>query len=276
MSPHTKGLALASRRRAPGCAICAIMMAATLFAVLPTGGATDPPRAARVDTALIMSVDVSGSVDDRRYRLQMGGIARALVDPEVVKAIVSGPNAAILFSVVTWADRPRMALPWVRISNQRQAETVAAMVGALPRVGGDFTCMAGLLRYLADKVVPQIPAMATRLVIDVSGDGRENCNPEEPVAAIRDELTGAKTTINGLPILEGREADTLEAWYRQNVKGGPGAFVLPASGYEDFGRAIRKKFVTEISQSIARGAIDISRLVEVDGAVSADKPEQSR
>jgi hypothetical protein len=29
--------------------------------------------------------------------------------------------------------------------------------------------------------------------------------------------------------------------------GGPGSFVLPANGYSDFGRAIRQKFVIEIS-----------------------------
>jgi hypothetical protein len=28
---------------------------------------------------------------------------------------------------------------------------------------------------------------------------------------------------------------------------GPGAFVLPADGFKDFGRAIRQKFVIEIS-----------------------------
>ncbi len=276
MSSHITGLALTFRRRAPGRAIGAIMMAATLLAMLPTGAAAGPPVVAPVDTALLMAVDVSGSVDDRRYRLQMDGIARALVDPAVVKAIVSGPRTAILFSVVTWADRPRMALPWLRISNQGEAETAAALVRGLPRVGGDFTCMARMLRYLADKVVPQIPAIATRVVIDVSGDGRDNCNPEEPVAAIRDELSDAKTTINGLPILEGREADTLEAWYRQNVKGGPGSFVLPASGYEDFGRAIRQKFVAEISQSIAHGTIHVAGLLEIDSTLTADQPDQTR
>jgi len=252
------------------------MLAATVLAAAPTAGAAGPPGAAPVDTALIMAVDVSGSVDDRRYRLQMDGIARALVDPAVVTAITSGPNAAILFSVVTWADRPRISLPWMRISNRGEAESVAAMVRGLPRESGDFTCMARMLRYLADRVVPQIPVSATRVVVDVSGDGRDNCNPEQPVSAIRDELSSAKSTINGLPILEGREADTLEAWYRENVKGGPGAFVLPALGYDDFGRAIRQKFVTEISQSIAHGAIDVARLVEVDGVVAADQPEQAR
>jgi hypothetical protein len=276
MSCYGRGLARTSCDRASGRAIGAIMMLATLLAIVPTGGAADPPGTASVDTALIMAVDVSGSVDERRYRLQMDGIARAIVDPVVVKAIVSGPNGAILFSVVTWADRPRMALPWVRISNRGEAETVAAMVRALPRQAGDFTCMARMLRYLADKVVPQIPAMTTRVVIDVSGDGRDNCNPEQPVATVRDELSGATTTINGLPILEGREADTLETWYRQNVKGGPGAFVLPAMGYGDFGRAIRQKFVLEISQSIADGAIQVAGPVEIDSMVTADKTDQTR
>lgn len=291
MSSRTTRLPPISRRRALGRAICITMLAAALFAQVPAIAATDPPGAGPVDTALIMSVDVSGSVDERRHRLQMDGIARALVDPAVVKAILSGPNAAILFSVVTWADRPRMALPWMRISSRGEAEIAAAIVRGLPRHGGDFTCMAQMLRYLTDKVVPQIPALAARVVVDVSGDGRDNCNPEQPVAAIRDELAGARTTINGLPILEGREADTLEAWYRQNVMGGPGAFVLPALGYEDFGRAIRQKFVLEISQraapartgaagtnreSLAKGPVQIAGLVEVDGAVAADESGQPR
>ncbi len=51
------------RRRASGRVIGAIMMAAIVLAMVPTGGAAGAPGAAPVDTALIMSVDVSGSVD---------------------------------------------------------------------------------------------------------------------------------------------------------------------------------------------------------------------
>ena len=93
----------------------------------------------------------------------------------------------------------------------------------------------------------QVPAKATRTVIDVSGDGSDNCNPLEPTKAVRDELVGYNVTINGLPILEGKEAGTLEGWYKENVMGGGGAFVLPAEGFGDFGRAIRQKFVVEVS-----------------------------
>ena len=127
------------------------------------------------------------------------------------------------------------------------AAAVAAKVRALPRQTGEFTCVSGMLRSVSDKVVPQIPAKALRIVVDVSGDGQENCNPDEPPASVRDELAASGVTVNGLPILEGDEGPSLEGWYRENVMGGPGSFILPAHGFNDFGRAIRQKFMIEIS-----------------------------
>jgi len=201
---------------------------------------------ADVDTALIVAVDVSNSVDDQRYRLQMEGIAKALEDKAVVSAITTGPQAAILFSIVTWADRSEMTLPWTRISNAAEANALAARIRKLPRVRGEFTCLSHMLRWTADKIVPQIPANATRTVIDVSGDGHDDCNPAEPSDAVRDDLVTQRVTINGLPILDGDEGKTIEEWYRQHVMGGIGAFILAANGYADFERAIRQKFVVEI------------------------------
>jgi hypothetical protein len=135
----------------------------------------------------------------------------------------------------------------VRISSANDAKRVAGLVRALPRNPGNFTCMATMLRSVADKVVTQIPSRATRIVIDVSGDGKDDCNSDTPVETLRDEIVGYGVTINGLPILEGAEATTLEAWYREHVMGGIGSFVSPANGFADFGRAIRQKFVVEIS-----------------------------
>jgi hypothetical protein len=209
------------------------------------------PRAAfalpDVDTALLVSVDVSNSVDEARYRLQMEGIAKALEDPAVISAITTGPQASIVFAILTWADRSEMTLPWVRISNAAEAKAVAARIRKLPRAKGEFTCLTRMLRNVYDKIAPQIPANATRVVVDVSGDGREDCNPQEPTEKVRDELVASKVTINGLPILDGDEAATIEGWYRDHVAGGIGSFVIAANGYADFDRAIRQKFVVEIS-----------------------------
>lgn len=208
-------------------------------------GSAQTPRS--VDTALILAIDVSNSVDARRYRLQIDGIADALDAPSVQAAILGGPRQAIAIGIILWADRPRFSIPWVRIASAADAMALAGKVRRLARQGGEFTCMAQMMRFVADKVTAQMPMRAARIVLDVSGDGRENCNPEAAPAELRDELVAIGLTINGLPILEGSEAATLAGWYGENAVGGPGAFVLPAQGFEDFGRAFRQKFITEIS-----------------------------
>lgn len=205
------------------------------------------PKFGYVDTALVIAVDVSNSVDERRYRLQMNGIAEALEDPAVIATILNGAQGAIVVSLVAWSDRPQVALDWMKISSREEAQAVAAKVRRLPRITGEFTCMADMLRYLNNKVLPTVPAQALRKVVDVSGDGSDNCNSQVSTSEIRDEIVSYGTTINGLPILEGSEAMTLEQWYEDNVQGGSGSFVLAAASFEDFGRAIRQKFIVEIS-----------------------------
>lgn len=202
---------------------------------------------AEVDTALVVSADVSNSVDVHRYQLQLEGIAAALEDPDVQSAFLTGPKGAILFMMVTWADRPQVSVPWTKIKSKADALALAEQVRRIPRHGGEFTCLSKMLRFVSDKVVTQVPSKASRIVVDVSGDGSDNCNPEEPPGVVRDELVQSNVIINGLPILEGREAATLAPWYTQHVMGGAGSFVLPAEGFGDFGRAIKQKFTIEVS-----------------------------
>lgn len=237
----------------------AMLLAAACAAAMAAAPAV---AAGEVDVALIVSVDVSNSVDARRYRLQMEGIAEALEDRGVQEAILNGPQGAILFSMIQWADRPQTSVGWTRIASPADALALAAKVRKVPRNDGEFTCMSRMMRYVYDKVQPQIPVRAMRVVMDVSGDGVDNCNAGETTEQVRDELVAAGMIINGLPIVE-RQADAaaaasppaaagpgavpLEPWYREHVIGGPGAFVLRADGYSDFGRAIRQKFVVEIS-----------------------------
>lgn len=220
--------------------------AASLFLGL---AATAPGvRAAeRLDTALVLAVDVSGTVDTGRYGLQMEGIARALEDREVQSALLSGPHGAVALTLVEWSTRPRLAVPWTLIAAPADAVLFAQRVRLAARVDNQFTCLSAALEYVRSKVMTRLPLPADRLIVDVSGDGRDNCNPEVPVDAVRDALVGDGVTINGLPILEGGEADALEDWYRDHVIGGPFSFLLPAHGFRDFERAMRQKFVTEIS-----------------------------
>jgi Protein of unknown function (DUF1194) len=219
---------------------------AGLLALLLAGQAAHG-RDEGVDTALVLAVDVSGSVDAERYRLQMEGIARTFEDEGVQASMLGGAHRAIFVTLVEWSDRPAVVVPWTLITGADDAKSFAARVRRAPRADDQFTCMAVALRLIVDKVLPFLPAPSDRVVIDVSGDGHDNCNPIVPVDAVRNELVAAGATINGLPILEGDEALTLEAWYRAHVIGGPGAFLVPASGFADFARAMRSKFLIEIS-----------------------------
>jgi hypothetical protein len=226
---------------------------------------------AEIDTALVLAVDVSDSVDEARYRLQMEGIARAIEDPAVVNAITSGAKGAIMLSLVAWADDAKLAMPWQLIRNQSDAFEVARRVRSLPHHSGQYTCLARMLRSVESETMPALPARADRVVIDVSGDGIDNCEVSAASNTARDTLVKGGATLNGLPIIVAGENDvvgagtfrrpgfafedlgldrdstTLDAWYNAHVVGGPGSFISPADGYEDFGRSFRRKFITEIS-----------------------------
>jgi hypothetical protein len=223
------------------------LLAAAMIAALMSGAAE--AQTEKADLALVLAVDVSGSVTKERYALQMEGIARAFEDPAVQAAILSGPHRAIFATLVEWSDRATDAVPWTLIASADAARAFAASIRRAPRADDRFTCMAAALNVIGGKVLPFLPAPAQRTIVDVSGDGHDNCNPATKIDIVRDALVATGVTINGLPILEGDEAKTLESWYRDHVVGGPGAFLAPALGFKDFGRAMRRKFLVEISST---------------------------
>jgi uncharacterized protein DUF1194 len=203
-----------------------------------------------VDIGLVLAVDVSGSVSSERYSLQMNGIAAAFEDPAVQGAILGGRHRALAITLVQWSDKAQISIPWTVVATEADARAFAERVRHVPRISDQFTCVSQMMRFVADKVLPRIPAQPARTVIDVSGDGAENCNPTIPVDALRDELVAEAVTINGLPILEGEDGDRLEPWYASHLVGGAGAFLLPARGFADFARAMRQKFLIEISSAV--------------------------
>ena len=215
----------------------------------PSAAANDgiEGRPEKVDTALVLAVDVSGSVDAQRYALQMEGIAQAFEDRDVQRTILSGPNRSMAVALVEWSNTASLTIPWTLIASPADAQAFAEKVRHAPRNDNAFTCMSRALQLVEGKVLPFAPVPAERVIVDVSGDGHDNCNLDPPVDAVRDRLVAEGVTINGLPILAGREAETLEDWYRSHVIGGNSAFLVAAQGFADFGRAIRQKFMVEVS-----------------------------
>ncbi|HVG50550.1 MAG TPA: DUF1194 domain-containing protein [Xanthobacteraceae bacterium] len=199
----------------------------------------------RADLQLVLAVDTSGSVDARRFELQKQGYVAAFRNPRVLSAIQSGATQSIAVTMTQWTGPAlqMQILPWTLLKDEASVKRFAAAIDDTPRqlfFGG--TSISGAIDH-ARSLLPESPFKAERQVIDVSGDGSNNRGRR--VNDARDEAAAAGITINGLPITV-LEPD-LEKYYRDNVIGGPGAFVIAADTYEMFADAILRKLIAEIA-----------------------------
>ena len=233
---------LDSDRKSPARLLVAIMLA-MLIVCIPSLAKSDEPTA--VDLQLILAVDVSGSVNQTRFELQKRGYVAAFRDARVLNAIRSGNAKAIAVTMVQWTG-PTMQvqlMPWTLVNDGASVNAFADRIADVPRqLFGGGTSISGVIDYAVD-LFRRAPFSAGRRVIDVSGDGANNRG--RPAEAARDDATKAGIVINGLPILE-VEPD-LEEFYRRNVIGGPNAFVIAVSRFDEFGDAIIRKLILEIA-----------------------------
>jgi Protein of unknown function (DUF1194) len=201
-----------------------------------------------VDLELVLAVDVSGSVDDREYALQIGGIAAAFRDPAVQRAIGAGPNGRIAVSLVLWSDPQvgKAATPWRVIGTAAEAEGFARLVETQPRSIPAGSTGIGHALYACARLIQENGIAASRTVIDLSGDGEETAPRDYYVRLQQGRAIAAAAgiTVNGLAILA--ETPGLESYYRREVITGPDAFVIAAADYDDFARAMRLKLLREI------------------------------
>ncbi len=202
-------------------------------------------RAEQVDLQLVLAVDASGSVSQRRFDLQRDGYATAFRNIQVLRAILSGVNQSIAVTMFQWTGpgMHRPVVPWMIIKDEVTAGAVADAIAASQRqLYGGGTSISGAIDFSMG-LFPLSPHEGLRRVIDISGDGSNN-NGRSLIAA-RDDAIKAGVTINGLPILSVEPG--LDTYFERFVIGGEGAFVIPARNYEQFADAIVKKLIAEIA-----------------------------
>jgi hypothetical protein len=198
-----------------------------------------------VDLELILAVDISRSVDDDEFALQMQGYVNAFSHPSVLRAIQSGQHKAIAVTYVQWAGPlfQAQSVPWTMINDAETAREFVDLLHAVTRATfGGGTSISGVIDY----TVPMFDRNAftgTRRVIDISGDGINNSGRQ--VAAARDDAVASGIIINGLAILS--DYPSLDSYFREFVAGGPGAFVIAAESFESFAAAIVNKLIREIA-----------------------------
>lgn len=197
------------------------------------------------ETALLLSIDVSGSIDAGDYRLQTGGLSSALTDPEVTEALVRGQ---IALAVVQWSgvDQQALVLPWQRMLAEADVTRFAARAAAIPRAfAGSDTAVGQGLRFASAQfaAVPDCRAG----VIDVSGDGQENAGFTD--AAARIEAINAGLTINAIAIEEPGPASPITSYYRRWIIT-PGGFVVTARGLQGYAETLRLKLLRELTKPV--------------------------
>jgi hypothetical protein len=225
---------------------------------LPYAKAGEP-----VDLLLVLAADVSRSVDQAKFQLQRQGYAAAISHPRVLNAITSGLHQKIALCFVEWSgpNAQKIVIDWTLIGDAAAARRFGDQLVEAPRAFADRTAISAAIDFAADRF-DVAPYESARRTIDVSGDGNNNSGRD--VTAARDDALAKGITINGLVILtENPQAwnsehtnppGGLEKYYRDNVIGGPGAFVIVAQNFDSFGEAIIKKLVAEIAEARRRQA----------------------
>ena len=203
--------------------------------------ALNPLPCAAIDW-LVLVVDRSKSIDDRELALQRSAYIRVLSDASVVSALDGAQVAIVEFDtrseiVVDWTD-PHTAASLYR---GKRPDGLRGQTG----IGGALTTALALLA-----------GKGGRLVIDISGDGKENVD-NALLSAMRAAASERAVEINGLAILT-PDTPEIERYYRQQVVNG---FVLPVDEAGDFQSALKRKLFYEVaggSPDPREGMVDLA------------------
>jgi len=209
-----------------------------------------PTVAAPCDLALVLAVDVSGSVDAQEFRVQMEGLAAALRDGVVADALV---DAQAEITLIQWSgsSRQRQTVPWTRIGSLPDVADLAEVIAQDTRLWRNYSTAIGEALALSARVLEQ-RRTCRRKVIDVSGDGLSN----EGIAPsdVHPALATMGAVVNALAI----ETDNtdLTAYFYENLIRGEGAFVITANGFADYPEQIRRKLQRETTKQFSDLALD--------------------
>jgi hypothetical protein len=223
---------------------CVLASATLLATQIPLARAAE-----QADLLLVFAMDVSRSMDRAKFLLQRQGYAAAISNPQVLNAIESGPHQKIALCFIDWSGpfEQKVVIDWTIIDGPAAASRFGGLVAQAPRSFYNSTSIGAAVNFATARLA-RAPFEAERHAIDVSGDGTNNAGPD--VQSSRDQAVAKGILVNGLVILTDIDLAPnprhtnppggIEKYYRDNVIGGAGSFVMVAEDYNSFGRAMVK------------------------------------
>jgi Protein of unknown function (DUF1194)/PEP-CTERM motif len=204
--------------------------------------ASQPATAASltpVDTELSLLMDVSGSISNSEFALQIKGYSDAFKN---LAPRFGNDLGTAAVNLIFWGSTQREVLPWFLINDAASALEFSNQIAVLkdPGLGGTDPDLA---IAFAAPLFFQNAFDGKRQIIDVSGDGIGNTTA---TARERDNaLALGVDTINGIAITNGNSF--LKTWYENNIRGGANAFVLSVNDSTQFGVGIQQKLTAELT-----------------------------
>ncbi len=206
-----------------------------------------------VDLKLVLTTDVSGSISNDELWLERRGTAAAFLYPDVIRAIEGGALGRIAVAMIDFSSPGfgKTVIDWRIIHDRASAADFARAILAIPRTPGNRTSISNALELGAQLIrSSETEIVATRNVIDIAGDGPNNDGKSLP--AVRQLVMAQGIVVNGLSIMDENANGyfpNLDKYYQACVAGGRGAFVIVVRSFRDFGAAMRRKLVLEISHN---------------------------
>jgi hypothetical protein len=185
--------------------------------------------------ALILLLDVSGSIGPDDFARQREGHAAALRSPAITRA---AEQDGIAIAAIQYDADSYPAMQWRVLRSAADATAAAEHLAGMDRLGATNT-------YTGSAVMDALAALDNApcgdvRIVDVVTDGKANGGTPLPTA--RDAAQDAGVRVNVL-IVGGDDEDADDMRDRLATRDG---FVMRVSGWEEFATAVRKKVVLEV------------------------------
>jgi Mg-chelatase subunit ChlD len=200
-----------------------------------------------VDVAIVFVVDTSSSMSVVELALARAAHVAAFRSPEV-QAAIEDEGVRIAVAYVEFGSFAETVVDWTVVSDPATAESFAVQLAAVPILSRAETGIAEGLTE-AGRLLDAMPYPAVRTVVDIIGDGRNSApSPfhQTRVVEARNALIARGVIVNGMPLLDDPAEAGLDAYYKDIVIGGTGAFSMPLTDIGQMPAALRQKIIAEL------------------------------